>query len=191
MTSLADSCPALPYTGLPLLSLLVVAGICLLAGVLLLLVTRSRAAVAVAGLVLVVGGLTLGSPPAPAEAAARGPVSSTGHLTLTQTSVLTGLAPGVAPLTITGAVLNSTDDSTWVEAVVVRVASVTQAPGAPAGTCGVGDYVLLDPRMPVGRTLGPNATTAFSGAQIGFNSTSADQDACKAATVHLHYETSP
>ena len=53
------------------------------------------------------------------------------------------------------------------------------------------DVVLLDVRMPVGETLGPDGDgTDFAGAAIGFNNKSTNQDACQGATIRLRYRTS-
>jgi hypothetical protein len=64
------------------------------------------------------------------------------------------------------------------------------APGAAAGRCDAGDYLLLNTRMPVGRMVHPGKPAPFSGAAIGFNNTSANQDACKNARVDLRYASS-
>jgi len=69
---------------------------------------------------------------------------------------------------------------------------VVRATGAAAGTCGAGDHVLLDVRMPVGQPLASyGGSTAFAGASIGFDDKSTNQDACQGATVHLHYTVNP
>lgn len=145
---------------------------------------RSRSA-AVAVLVLLGSALALGSPSAPAEAATCTPG---GSLTLTQTSVMSGLAPGVPAAAITGSLRNNSEDSTWIEAVVVTVASAN--PGARSARRDLRG-ARLRPARPAdaGRPLlGPGGTTGFAGAPIGFNTTSTNQDACQGATV-LRYET--
>jgi len=45
--------------------------------------------------------------------------------------------------------------------------------------------------MPVGQTLGPETSAAFSGALIGFNNKSTNQDTCKGATISLLYTANP
>ena len=111
-------------------------------------------------------------------------------LTVTQTTTMAGLAPDVAPVPISGRVVNRGDDRSYVAAVRVRIVSVTTRSGAPSSGCGAADYRLTDARMPVGRTLEPGASASFTGASIGFGTTTRNQDACQAATVHLLYTAS-
>jgi hypothetical protein len=112
-------------------------------------------------------------------------------LTITQTSVMQGLAPGVAPVPITGIVANISDDSTVITAIAVEITGVITAPGAAPGVCDASDYVLLNSLMPVGRTLGPGGWTEFAGASIGFNNKSTNQDTCQGATIELLYTANP
>jgi hypothetical protein len=109
-------------------------------------------------------------------------------LTITQTSTMTGIAPGVAPRPITGVVVNNGPDDTFVAVVWVRISSVVKASGARAGSCDATDYVLLDPRMRVQKLLAPSGgSAAFGGARIGFTDKSTNQDACQRASVNLLY----
>ncbi|WP_436498600.1 hypothetical protein [Actinokineospora sp. HUAS TT18] len=180
-------CTVLAGTGSPLLSLLALAIGALIVGVLLTVAARVRrgaASVAVVLLMLAVGVLTagLGSSPATAE-------SGCPEFTIVQTSSMTGLAPGVAPTAITGTISNH-GTAAFVAAVTVSIVGVATAPGAAAGRCDTTDYLLLDARMPVGRTVHSGEHAPFSGAVIGFNNTSANQDACKHARVDLRYVSS-
>jgi len=113
-------------------------------------------------------------------------------LTITQTSTMRGLAPGVEPKDITGLVVNNGPDDTFITAIVVDIVGVERASGAVAGRCDASDYVLLDVRMPVGQALAPyGGSTTFTGASIGFkNKPAKNQDACQGATVRLRYRTS-
>jgi hypothetical protein len=88
-------------------------------------------------------------------------------------------------------VTNNGTDSTDIIAVNVEITGVTTHPGAVPGPCDPSDYVLLDARMPVGRTLDPGGSTPFAGASIGFNDKSTNQDACKGATIQLLYTANP
>jgi len=119
------------------------------------------------------------------------PQSDANSLTVVQTSVMDGLAPGIAPVPITGVVTNIGTDSTVIIAVDVEIIGVVTDPGAVPGVCDASDYVLRDTRMPVGRTLDPGGSTAFAGASIGFNDKSTNQDACKGATIQLLYTANP
>ena len=122
---------------------------------------------------------------------AADPQSAANSLTVSQTSVMEGLAPGIAPVAITGVVINNGADSTDIIAVDVEITGVITHPGAVPGPCDPSDYVLLDARMPVGRTLDPGGSIPFAGASIGFNDKSTNQDACKGATIQLGYTANP
>lgn len=165
---------------------------------------RNRVATPLVVLVLLVsGGAALGlAAPTPAQATPTGcwsaPGPSTGldaeladnRLTITQTSVMHGLAPAVAPVPITGRVVNHGPDSTFITAISVEVIGVQRAAGSATGRCDASDYRLHDIRMPVGVTLEPLGGSAeFSGASIGFHNKSTNQDACQGATVQLRYRT--
>lgn len=193
------TCDPLPATGLftGVATTLVLAMVFLVVGFVIVLVTRHRrrrlrarsgAAVVAA---IVVGMIITLTPAAPAEAISSDCVSADPTLIVTQTSTLEGLAPGVPPIPIAGLVLNTGSDSTDLADVDVEIVSVTASPGAPAGTCSVSDYEIVDPLMPVGRTLGPGGSTTFTGASIAFVSRPTNQDACRQAVVHLLYTANP
>ena len=184
------NCDTLPDTGAPPMLVLAGAGLlCLVVGATLVThARRARAGSAVLLALVILATVYASGTAAPAEAASADcETYGQDSLRITQTSVLTGLGPDVAPLTITGRVTNNSDDDTYITAVTVSMTSVTKAPHAAAGTCDVSDYILTDTRMPVDKALGPHESLSFSGASIGFGNTSANQDACKGATVHLRY----
>ncbi|PJJ62058.1 hypothetical protein [Compostimonas suwonensis] len=211
------NCGPLPGTGLDAHPgvLLLVAIACLLVGAMIVLASRARAkrraqmtagpgsgasspgAAVVLLMILVVGGAVAIGPAPPAQAAGSAGSASSGcvaaddFLTVIQTSTMAGLAPGVAPVPIAGLVVNNSADSTHIVAVEVEISSVAVAPGSPVGSCDASDYVLLDTRMPVDRTLGPGASASFAGASIGFSDSAVDQDACQRATIHLLYTANP
>ena len=180
-------------------ALLLVAAVCCLAGGWILLTARrrgSRVGSAALLLVLVVGGgfAAAASPAPPAQALPSDCVSpqpGLNSLTITQTSTMTGLAPGVPPVLITGLVVNNGTDDTFIKAIAVKISSVSKAAGSRTGRCDATDYVLLDQLMPVGKALDPGDSTTFAGAVIGFSNKSVNQDACQRATIHLHYTAVP
>lgn len=184
------TCEPLAYTGSGVqLGMLVILGIVLLAvGAIVILLTRRRGRSACVAMLLLITGagvaISAGSP-TPALAGECPPINNS--LTVVQTSVMDDLAPGIVPVTITGIVTNVSDDSTVITAVNVEIAGVSIRSGSAPGVCDASDYVLLDPRMPVGRTLAPGGSTAFAGASIGFSNKSTNQDTCKGATIHLLY----
>jgi len=188
------NCDLLPRTGpdVDLGLLLILAIACLVAGAVFLLMARRRHRVSAAlVLILAVGAAMAPSSGTPAAAATAECATSDNSLTVTVTSTMEGLAPGIAPVPITGLVANNGTDSTYITAVTVEITSVTADPGAPAGACGVGDYLLLDTTMAVGKYLGPGGSAPFDGASIGFADKATNQDACQHATVHLLFTANP
>lgn len=187
-------CDSLPATGsnAPLATLLVVALACIVAGVALHLLARSRGRRASTALViLLVAGIAFASAPEDPAGAATDCTTADSSLTVTQTSTMKGLAPGIAPVPITGLIRNNSSDSTEIVAVEVQITSVTTARGSPPGSCEASDYLLVDQHMPVGRVLAPGGSTPFEGASIGFGDTATNQDACQNAAVHLLYTANP
>lgn len=186
-------CQPLPNTGLDAnLGMFALAGIvCLVVGTLILLGHRSQKARGAATLLmlLVVGGAVAVTPGTPAQAATADCASGDNSLTITQTSVIDGLAPGVDPVLIRGLIVNNGPDGTHIAGIEVEITSVTKDPNADDGNCDASNYRLFDSRMSVDRHLGPGGSTAFAGASIGFNDKASNQDACKRATVHLRYTT--
>ncbi len=114
-------------------------------------------------------------------------------LKITDTTLITDMAPGVAAEPISGTIQNtSSTQSQYVNAVTVSIASVTEsrasASAYPGYTCSAADYTLSSPTMSVGKDLTVGSSpVAFSGATIGFNDLAVDQDACQGATVNLSY----
>ncbi|MGZ4588518.1 MAG: hypothetical protein ACXVX9_12040 [Mycobacteriaceae bacterium] len=110
-------------------------------------------------------------------------------ITANQTTVITGLAPGVAAQIISGTFTNNNSGPVYVGTVTASIGSVTKAGGAPAGTCDATDYALASPAMTVNAEVpAGTAQSAWTGATIAFNdNAAANQDACKGATVTLSY----
>lgn len=111
----------------------------------------------------------------------------TSSLTITQTSTISDLAPGVGADTISGTVTNNAANSAYVNTVTVSIDSVTEAIGAPVGTCDASDYTLSSPGMAVQKDIASGGSENFTGATLAFNDTTSNQDACKGATVNLKY----
>lgn len=190
------NCAPLPNIGLDAnIGLLLLLGTaCLIAGTVTLLMARrsGRGAAATLMLLLVVGTVTTITAGVSAQPATSGCSSAADNsLIVTQTSTMEGLAPGIAPVAITGMVVSNATDSTYITAIDVEITSITPGPGSPAGTCGASDYRVLDTRMPVGRTLVPGGSTSFAAASIAFSDKTSNQDACQDATVHLLYTANP
>jgi hypothetical protein len=187
------TCDPLAYTGsgVHVGILLIVAVALLFAGAVVLLMTRRRGRLVAAVLLVLISAATASvTAPKPVQAAATCPPAKN-FLTVVQTSIMDGLAPGVTPARITGIVRNNGTDSTYITAVNVQITGVLRAPDAPYGRCDASDYRLVDPLMPVGRTVRPGSFTAFQGASIGLRNKSSNQDACKGATITLLYTANP
>jgi hypothetical protein len=195
------NCDQLAATGLPVAALIALAVAFLAAGLLVLVAARRRVGTRRGGItVLLLLLLFAGGSGAevPAHAAPGcGPAThgtvGTGpdeDVTAQQISTITGIAPGAEPALITGTVTNGSTETRYITTVTARISSVVTAPSAAPGTCDVSDYILTDVQMPVGRTLAPGEESIFTGAKIGFNNKSVNQDACKLATLNLIYDVS-
>jgi hypothetical protein len=175
----------------PVVAVIVVAIACFAFGLALLWVSRRREhrhVSVVVVLVLAICAVVACAPPPSANAATPGCGDPAPAFTIAQTSVITGLAPGMPAVRIDAVGTNTGDTSIFVAAVAVRVSSVTKAPLAAAGACDAIDYVVENPQMPVNETVLPAGSVEFGGATIGFNDRATNQDACKGATVHLAYD---
>jgi hypothetical protein len=194
------SCVALASTGSPLLALVGAAALTLTVGIVVLVLGRSRRRrIALAVVLAVAVALSAGGASAqaasggcPADPAPVVPVSVSDSpvpvdLTWAQLSVNTELAPGVAPAPILGRLTNPTENSVYAAFVVVSITTVRKRADAVAGTCDASDYLLVDPTMALGVTIAPGQSVSVSGASIGFDDKSVDQNACKGATVELGY----
>ncbi len=191
------NCDPLPNTGLDanLGLFLMIASGCLALGVVLVLASRRRrrrTGAVVSLLVLAIIGAAFVVPSGtPAQASTSDCGTTSNSLTVTQTSTLVGLAPGLPPVGITGLVVNNSLDSTYITAVEVEIVSISARSGSRPGTCDTSDYFLLDTRMLVERTLDPGGSAPFTGAAIGFSDKAVNQDACQHAVIHLLYTADP
>ncbi|EON22601.1 hypothetical protein CF8_3456 [Nocardioides sp. CF8] len=171
--------------------LLAVTIACLVAGAAVVLLARRGHSVpaSLGGLLLLGAGsaaIVLGwQAPGPPEES--GCTSSTPDITVTQTSSMVGLAPGVAPVPVTGRLVNRSHESAHITTVDVRITSVASRHLSSSGVCTASDYQLIHPRMPVRLNLSPGSSTPFAGSFIGFANKPSNQDACQGAVVHLLY----
>ena len=108
-------------------------------------------------------------------------------LTVNQTATLTDMHPGDNAQTLSGDFDNNTGATVAVTSVTASIESVTRSGSAITG-CTADDYTLTGAAMsaaqdvPAGSNVG-----SWSGATIQFHNTTANQDACKGATVTLAY----
>jgi hypothetical protein len=189
----ANPCAQLPITGLPFSidAVIFVAIACFAVGLALLWASRRwgrrRASIAV----LLVLGVCLVAVNAPLSSANATPPrcgATVFSISITQTSVIIGLAPGIPADAVEAIGTNAGDTNIFVQMVVVSISSVTKAPLAVAGNCDAMDYIVEAPQMPVNQTVPPAGSVEIGGAAIAFNDRATNQDACKGATVHLNYD---
>jgi hypothetical protein len=114
---------------------------------------------------------------------------STAGITVNQTSVLDAMYPGDSAQALSGDFTNTNDGPVYVGTVTASIDSVDKADDAPAGTCDSTDFTLSDAVMAVNAQVPSGENTgSWSGATIQFNNKAdTNQDACKGATVNLHY----
>ncbi|HJP79772.1 MAG TPA: hypothetical protein VJ914_36205 [Pseudonocardiaceae bacterium] len=125
--------------------------------------------------------------------------TSNNSVAVAQTSVDTGLAPGVAPVALTGTITNNGTNSVYVNQLTITVSGVDSNHSTG---CGAADYGLatgsgvLDNTAPhtikldIKQDIAPNGVVNFSGVNIGFaDNPGADQSACEGATPALSYST--
>jgi hypothetical protein len=114
---------------------------------------------------------------------------STQGITVNQTSVLDAMYPGDSAQPLSGDFTNTNDSPAYVGTVTASIDSVQTAADAPAGTCDASDFTLSNEEMTVNAEVASGEHKgSWSGATIQFNNKAdANQDACKGATVNLHY----
>jgi hypothetical protein len=111
-------------------------------------------------------------------------------ITVNQTSDVAGLYPGGPAADLAGDFTNTNDSKVYVHQVVATLASVSGGgayPSQPA--CTTADFALsnggtalVDAEVPSGSGVG-----TWSGISVRLLDTSANQDNCKNATVHISY----
>lgn len=192
-----QDCESLAFTGAAFFGGLALTIVALLVGAFLLGVAKARqmrvyAAALMLLIVIGAGVFSFNSVPTAQAAESRCTTSDqTGHspYTATQTSAVTGLAPGVAPIQITGTIANNTQENRYITSVTVSITSVSPATRSLIGGCDQSDFIVFNPTMPIRKTLGVGGSTTFAGASIQFNDKSVNQDACKGSSLTLNYET--
>ena len=113
-------------------------------------------------------------------------------LSVNQTSVVAGLAPGTPVQTLSGTFDNRNGEPVHVATVRVSIAKVIKAPDAAAGTCDASDFTLTHRSIAVAADVpSGRGTGSWTGGSVAFNNKPGiDQNACQGATVKLGYATS-
>ncbi len=117
-----------------------------------------------------------------------GSTGTTTAVTVNQTSTVSNLHPGGAPVTLSGDFTNPNSGPVKVGAVTTTGLTV-DAPHAAAG-CDASWYTLggsavVDAEIPAGTNVG-----SWSGLTVVLDNRSVNQDACKGATVTISYAVS-
>jgi hypothetical protein len=110
------------------------------------------------------------------------------ELEVSQTTVISNLAPGVGAQQLSGTIENLNTSPVFVSTVTAAIASVLDADGDAIDSCDAGDYALTDAVMTLNSEVLAGDSSAWTGAKIAFyNDPQANQDACKGAVVSLSY----
>lgn len=135
--------------------------------------------------------------------ASTAPSATTSSLAVAQTNAPSGLAPGVAPVGITGTITNGGTNSVYVNTLTVTITGVDTA---HATGCSAADYGLTTSgstalvkgsidapqtvQLTVAKDLAPTASVSFPAVNIGFaDNATADQSGCEGATPQLTFTT--
>jgi hypothetical protein len=107
-------------------------------------------------------------------------------ITINQTSDINGLAPGVAPKTLSGNFDNPNDGPQYVGSVTATVTGTDKGDDCDATNYAIAGTAPVNAEIPNGDGVG-----SWSGLTIAFvNKPSVNQNACKGATVNISYTSS-
>lgn len=116
---------------------------------------------------------------------------TTAHVTVTQTSTVTGLYPG-ATAALAGTINNGNSSSVKLAGGLdASVTDVTRAGSSIAGSCDPSWFTVTGGPVDVGSTVSGSGTLGFNGLTLTFtNLAGTNQDACKSATPVITYTVS-
>jgi hypothetical protein len=97
------------------------------------------------------------------------------HVTITQTSSVSNMGPGVAAQTLSG---------TFTTAHPAYVGQVTGVVTTDKSGCTAADYTIV---QPTATNAEVTSASLWGGGSIAFNNTAANQDACQGALVTITY----
>jgi hypothetical protein len=117
-------------------------------------------------------------------------------ITVNQTSAMdaTKLVPGGGTQALSGTFTNTNAGPVWIKTVIATVTKTEKPVGTPNLGCTAADYTIGGTSVVQGAAAGNGAQVpvtggTWSGLTIAFNSTAANQDACKDAVVTIGYTT--
>jgi hypothetical protein len=105
-------------------------------------------------------------------------------ITVNQTSIITGLAPGLPAQTLSGNFDNTNTSPVYVTAVTAAVT------GTDKTGCGPTDYIIAGTAPVAAQVPAGTAVGSWTGLTIQFNNKGTNQDACKNAAVTITYTSS-
>jgi hypothetical protein len=108
-----------------------------------------------------------------------------GQLTITGTTAITGLAPGVAAKPLNGSITNPAGSGSDFHVSGLSATISVDAAHVTAG-CAASDYTLVQPTQ-AAADLAPGASVSITTGSIAFNNKATNQDFCKGATVTINY----
>jgi hypothetical protein len=109
-------------------------------------------------------------------------------ITVNQTSSPAGLYPGGPAATLSGNFDNTNSSKVYVHQVTASLASVDGGSEAGKPACSTSDFELSSNPATVDAEVDPGTGVgAWSGIQVRLLDTSANQDNCKNAVLHINY----
>jgi hypothetical protein len=134
-------------------------------------------AIAAAGIVAIGGGAALAYWTSTGTGTGSGGTNGSAEVvTITQTSPVTGMGPGVAPQALSGTF--TTAHPAFVGQVTASVSSTNKT------GCTSADFTIVQPTATDAEVT---SASTWSGGSIVFKNTTANQDACQGAIVTLAY----
>ena len=135
------------------------------------------------GLALGISGLAIAYWTSSGSGTGSATTGTTVGVTVNQSTVVTGLYPGDAPVALTGTFSNTNSGS-------VKVGTVTAVIGTLPSGCVAGDFTIngtgvVNAEIPTGTNVG-----SWSGISVQMNDTALNQDACKTQTIPITYSVS-
>ncbi|MDQ1483410.1 MAG: hypothetical protein QOF35_1486 [Actinomycetota bacterium] len=152
-------------------------------------VTKKVSATAFATALLAGGGVAFAYWTNTGSGAGSATTGSNTGVTVTQTSVISGLYPGQGAVTLSGKFNNLNSGAVYVTDVTATGYTVDSA-SVTAGCAASGNYTLggtaaVGASVPAGTAVG-----SWSGLTIAMNNTGSNQDACKDAVLTITYASS-
>lgn len=142
-------------------------------------ITKTTLALTLGATVLTVGGVAYAYWTTTGAGTGDAGTGTVVAVTVNQTSVVTGLAPGLGAQALSGTFSNPNEGPVYVTAVTAAVTGTDKA-GCTAADYTIAGTATVNAEVAAGADKG-----AWSGLSIAFNNRAVNQDACKGAVVSL------